>query len=126
MPSRRGSRRKIAKPPSLLLRSFFVLWILDAGMEHILKSKSESLSNNLKLLQRKVTFVQLPLRDPAVHDVTDKLLNFLRSRFFEASGSALYRIGETDDSAFFKLRFRPTVSKTFLAHLRDVLLPDVH
>src|ERR1700728_1474257 len=126
MASRRGGRWKISKAPTFLLGTFLVFWILDPGMQHVLHREPEGFRDNLYLFQSEVTLVQLPFGNPAADDVTDKLLDFLRRRFFQAPGGALNGVGEADDFTLSELRFWPAVAETFFAHIRDILLTDVH
>jgi len=57
MASGRSGWRKIAQSPGFLLRSFFVLWILDARVKHVLNGESERFGDDLNLPQSQVTLV---------------------------------------------------------------------
>ena len=56
----------------------------------------------------------------------DQLLDFLRSRFLEAARGAFHHVGQADDRALPRLRFRAAVAKTLLPHLRNVVLAHLH
>src|SRR6185312_14362229 len=126
MASRRSGGRKIAETPTLLFGSLFVLWILDAGVQHVLDSESEGLGDDLQFLQSEVTLIQLTFCNPLVDDVTDKVFDFLWVRLLETARGTLHGICQTDNSTLLELRFRAAVPETFLAHIRDILLPNVH
>src|ERR1700722_12200086 len=126
MASSRSGRRKVAQSPSLLFGSLFVLWILDAGVQHVLHCESEGLRDDLQFLQSKITLIQLTFGNAFPNDVTDELLDLLRGRLLKAARGALDGVREADDSTLFKLRFRSAVPETLLTHIRDILLPNVH
>src|SRR5437588_1552663 len=64
--------------------------------------------------------------DTLINDIVNQLLDFSRRRFFQTTGSALNRIGQADDRAFFCLRFWPAITKAFLAYFRNIMLAQVH
>ena len=64
--------------------------------------------------------------DALINDIVDQLLDFSRRRFLQTARSALNRVGQADDRAFFGLRFRSAVTKTFLAHFGNIMLAQVH
>ena len=68
----------------------------------------------------------MPFSDSTADDITHELLNFLGCRFLEAARGAFDGVRETNDATLFVLRLRPAVSKTLLAYVRDVFLPNVH
>ena len=95
-------------------------------MQHVLQGELEALADDPHFAQRQVAVVELAVVDAALDDVVNELVDLLRRDFFQRTRRALDSVGEHDDASLLELRFRPAVTEALLAHLRDVLLADVH
>ncbi len=98
----------------------------DAAVQHVRERVSEIFRDRLDFPHRQVALVQLPVDDAALDDVVDQLLEPARRHLLEAPRRALDRVGQRDDARLPRLRLRPAVTEALLAHLRDILLADVH
>ena len=67
--------------------------------------------------QRQVALVELVIGQTLVDQFVDQLLDLLRGRFFQRARGAFDHVGQTDDRAFARLRFRAAIAETLLATL---------
>ncbi len=96
-------------------------------MQHRHEREFEPIFNHSDFAQSQIAIIRnLTIRDAFFDQLFDQLLNFLRRRFFDTPRRAFNNIGQANDRAFLRLRFRPAVTKTLLTHIGNVLLADVH
>ncbi len=90
------------------------------------QGKAEAFRNNTKIAQGKLTFIELAVGDALLDQLVNQLLDLLRRRFGQTARGAFDDVRQADDRALFRLRFRPGITETFLAHLGNVFFAHVH
>src|SRR5215216_4712670 len=109
MDARAGRGRRFA-----LLR--LLARIGNATVHHALECVPEALADLFELPQRDVAFLELPVRDPPLDHIGDKLIDLLRRDALEAARSAFNRVSKADDRAFPRLRTWSRIAKAFFPH----------
>ncbi len=81
-------------------------------MEHRQERESETVCDDFEFAKRQVAVVQLPVANAFLDQLVHECFNFLWRWFLQTSGGALNGVGQTDNGAFLRLRFRSAVAKT--------------
>src|SRR5437762_8449837 len=103
-----------------------VLWIGNSSVQHHHEREAETFGNHFELGESQIAFVQLSINDPLLDELIHERFDFLWRRFFQTAGGAFHHIGQTDDGAFSRLRFRSAITETLLAHVRNIVFAKLH
>src|SRR5438876_3140027 len=95
-------------------------------MEHRRERESETVCDDFEFAESQIAVVQLPVANAFLDQLIHERFDFLRRWFLQTSGGALNCVGQTDNGAFLRLRFRSAVAKTFFLHFWDIVLAQLH
>src|SRR5207237_9020087 len=98
----------------------------NSSVKYHHEGEAETFGNYFEFGESQIALVQLSINDSLLDELIHERFDFLWRRFFQAAGGAFHHIGQTDDGAFSRLRFRSAITETLLAHVRNIVFAKLH